>query len=136
MLKCSLHYHGYNSPQISKVYKAFKESKEPDSTYSKYSTLKYVYLKEPHFQCFPVEICIGLPYRLSQCQQFNYQACCTGCMRRPFPDATPPIGKIHPSGKIAVTFEPILHLDFMQDLESPKDVSYSLFYGWKPYLLR
>ena len=29
------------------------------------------------------------------------------------PDATPATGKIHPSSKIAVTFEPMTHLNFL-----------------------
>jgi hypothetical protein len=33
------------------------------------------------------------------------QACCTGCRRGPFP---PPIGKIYPFTKTAVTFEPMI----------------------------
>ena len=34
------------------------------------------------------------------------------------PDATPPVGQIHPFSEIAVTFEPIQQLDTLQDLES------------------
>ena len=34
--------------------------------------------------------------------------CCTGCKRRPNTNATPPIGKIHPFSKIAITFEPVM----------------------------
>ena len=34
------------------------------------------------------------------------------------PDATPPIGKIHPFSKMAVTFEPLMGFDALQDLDS------------------
>ena len=36
------------------------------------------------------------------------QACCAGCRRRPSPVEAPPIGKIHPFSKMAVTFEPVI----------------------------
>ena len=36
------------------------------------------------------------------------QACCAGCWRRPSPNEAPPIGKIHPFCKMAVTFEPLM----------------------------
>ena len=39
------------------------------------------------------------------------QACCAGCRRRPSPNEDPPIGKIHPFSKIAVTFEPLWDLE-------------------------
>ena len=47
------------------------------------------------------------------------------------PDATPPVGKIHPVSKIAVTLEPIQRLGALQDLECLKKGQYSLFYEWK-----
>ena len=36
------------------------------------------------------------------------------------PDEAPPMGKIHPFCKIAATFEPVMHLGALRDLESPK----------------
>ena len=36
------------------------------------------------------------------------------------PDEAPPMGKIHPFSKTAVTFEPVSDLDALRDLESPK----------------
>ena len=47
------------------------------------------------------------------------------------PDATPPVGKIHPVSKIAVTLEPIQRLGALQDLDYLKKVQYSLFCEWK-----
>ena len=34
------------------------------------------------------------------------------------PDATPPIGKIHPIRKMILTFEPLMGFDALRDLES------------------
>ena len=34
------------------------------------------------------------------------------------PDEAPPIGKMHPLSKIAVTFEPLIEFDGLWDLES------------------
>ena len=39
----------------------------------------------------------------------------------------PPIGKINPFSKIAVTLEPVMDLGALQDLESPKKLQHSLF---------
>ena len=39
---------------------------------------------------------------------FNKQACAAGCRRRPCPAKAPPIDKIHPFSKMAVTFEPMM----------------------------
>ena len=50
------------------------------------------------------------------------------------PDATPPIGKIHPFSKIIVTLDPLGGFDALQDLESSKSLWQSLFYSWKSYL--
>ena len=36
----------------------------------------------------------------------NKQACCADCRRRPYPAEAPPVGKIDPFSKMAVTFEP------------------------------
>ena len=36
------------------------------------------------------------------------QACCAGWRRKPFTAEAPPIGKIHPLSKIAVTFKPVM----------------------------
>ena len=47
------------------------------------------------------------------------------------PDEAPPLGKIHPFSKIAVTFGPIQQFYALQDLESLKNCQYSLFYDWK-----
>ena len=41
-------------------------------------------------------------------QNKGKQACCTGCRHRPFTAEAPPIGKIHPFSKMAVTFEPVM----------------------------
>ena len=41
------------------------------------------------------------------------------------PDATSPVGKVHPFSKITVIF------DALQDLESLTKCQYSLFYAWK-----
>ena len=41
-------------------------------------------------------------------KEIEKQACCAGCRRRPFTAEAPPIGKIHPFSKIAVTFEPVM----------------------------
>ena len=38
----------------------------------------------------------------------NKQACCAGCRRRTSPNEAPPIGKIHPFRKMAITFEPLM----------------------------
>ena len=43
------------------------------------------------------------------------------------PDATPPIGKIHPFSKIAVTLNEHGNFDALQDLESLAKVQYSFF---------
>ena len=52
--------------------------------------------------------------------------------RRPeaqaLPNATPPIRKISPFRKTALSFEP-MHCNF--NLECPKPVQYSLFYDWQ-----
>ena len=38
--------------------------------------------------------------------------------RQTLPDATPPVGKMHPFSKIAVTLNQFRDLDALQDLES------------------
>ena len=47
------------------------------------------------------------------------QACCAGCRRRPFTAEDPSIGKIDQFSKMALTFEPVIDLEALQDLESP-----------------
>ena len=49
---------------------------------------------------------------------------------------TPPIGKISPSSKIAVTLEPMRRcsFDLLRDLECPEPVGYRLLYNWNSYL--
>ena len=39
-----------------------------------------------------------------------------GCRRRPSPHEAPPIGKIHPFSKMAVTFEALMGFDALRDL--------------------
>ena len=49
-----------------------------------------------------------VPIKILQEQMPLKQACGAGCRRRPSPDEAPPIGKIHPFSKMAVTFEPLM----------------------------
>ena len=48
------------------------------------------------------------------------------------PDATPPIGKTHPFSKIAITFEPVMRLGALGDLESPKNCNIVYFMTKSP----
>ena len=52
------------------------------------------------------------------------------------PDEAPPIGKIHPFRKIAVTFEPKRDFDALQDLYSLIKRQYSFFFDWKHHFNR
>ena len=49
-------------------------------------------------------------------------------------NATPPVGKIHPFSKIAVTFEPIQQFRWPSIFR--KKIPYSLFYDWKHHFNR
>ena len=49
----------------------------------------------------------------------NKQACCTGCRRTPFFDATQPIDKIYTFRKIAVSFEPMKQFLYLLRLRMP-----------------
>ena len=66
--------------------------------------------------------------------QYLKQACCADWRRRPSSAEDPPIGKIHPFSKMAVTFEPWWDFDALRDLESSWALWHSLFYNWKTYL--
>ena len=52
------------------------------------------------------------------------QRCNKTSLLQTLSDEAPPIGKIHPFSKIAVTFEPLMGFDALQDFES----SWSLWY--------
>ena len=46
------------------------------------------------------------------------------------PNKTPPIGKIHPTSNIAVTFKTDMQFLYLLNLECPRVMGHALFYNW------